>query len=133
MTDPKITERAHRRGVYVLIVHDEKVTVTPLADALADEFIVRVASSGFEVLERLSATTLTCVVCVLGGTMGARDFYNLVARAAPNQAERVVFVASEAPTGDDEAFLRQRGMNWIAGFDRPEEVVAFVRAVGARR
>jgi DNA-binding NtrC family response regulator len=129
--DDKVTVRAHRRGVYVLVVRDEKIEARALSQALDDEFVVRVATNASDVIERLSAATLTCVVCVLGGRVRARDFFELVTRVAPDQAPRIVFVASGEP--EDEAFLRQSKVNWTAASASTEEILAIVRAVSAGR
>ena len=132
MDDEKVTVRTHRRGVYVLVVRDEKIEARALLQALDDEFVVRVATSSSDVVERLSAVTLTCVVCVLGGTVRARDFFEVVTRVAKDQAPRIVFVVS-GESSEDEAFLRQSKMNWTAASASTEEILAIVRAVSARR
>jgi DNA-binding NtrC family response regulator len=130
--EEKVTERGHRRGVYVLVVRDENIEAPVLSQALDDEFVVRVATNATDIAERLSSVTLTCVVCVLGGNVRARGFFELVTRVAPAQATRLVFVASEE-SSEDEAFLQQAKMNWIAASASPEEILAVVRAVSARR
>lgn len=127
-SDSTITNRGRMHGVYVLVVHEPSVDVTALCDTLRDSFVVREASDAFEVLERLSGTTLACVVCVIGGSIRGEDFYNLVARASPAQASRLVFVAAD---GSEPRFLERNTKNWLPGTAAPSEVVAVVRAVGA--
>jgi len=123
------TGRGHIRGVYVLVVHDPGVNIDPVVRALGDGFIVRDATTAFDALERLSGAPLACVVCVIGGAIHGEDFFTLVSRAAPEQAKRVVFIATE---DTESAFLRASGASWLPSTAEPQEILALVRAVAAQ-
>jgi DNA-binding NarL/FixJ family response regulator len=123
------TGRGRIRGVYVLVVHDEGVSVERISSAVHDAFVVREATDAFDALERLSGAPLACVVCVIGGSIRGEDFFKLVSRAAPEQAKRVVFVT------DDEReveFLRDSGASWLPSTAESSEILALVRAVAAQ-
>jgi hypothetical protein len=124
------TVRGLPRGVFVLVVHDSAVDVAGIFEALDDTFVLREATTAFDALERLSGAPLACIVCVAGGAIRCEDFHNLVSRASPEQAQRIVFVAD----GDADAeFLRSTGSSWLPSSAEPSEVLAVVRAVGALR
>jgi PleD family two-component response regulator len=125
-----VTERGRSRGVYVLVVHDEAADVSALSETLQNLFIVRETSNAFDTLERLSGSPLACVVCVIGGAIVAQDFFDLVKRAAPDQSQRIVFVAS---SDHDLAFLKSNGANVLPESSSPKEILAFVSAVSSKR
>jgi DNA-binding response OmpR family regulator len=113
----------------VLVVHDGGSDLSVLSETLRAEFIVREATTPFEALERLSGSPLACVVCVVGGTIRATDFYALAKKAAPDQVHRLVFVMPPDVTEADLAFLRVAGAHWLTTPHTPAEALAVVRAV----
>ena len=118
------------RGVYVLVVHDPSIDAQATCDALDALFIVREATTAFDALERLSGAPLACVVCVVGGAIKGTDFLSLVARAAPDQTARLVFLDD----GDGDAgFVQGTGASWLPAGAPPSEILAVVSAVSSRR
>jgi DNA-binding response OmpR family regulator len=127
------TERRPARGAYVLVVHDDRIDVAAICDAIRAEFIVREASTAFDALERLAGTPLACVVCVIGGSIKGHDFYTLALRATPDQVRRMVFVTPETVESDERQFLEGSGVNRVSRAERPAEILAVVRAVSTLR
>ncbi len=119
--------------MYVLVVHDEHIDVNELCIALEAAFIVREATTAFDTLERLAGAPLACVVCVIGGAIIAEDFFQLVTRASPEQAARVVFVAPTRLSDREQAFLKESAAHLVPNPATPAEVLAIVNAVSATR
>ncbi len=128
-----MTERGRSRGVYVLVVHDVAVDVSALCESLRDLFIVRETTSAFDTLERLAGSPLACVVCVIGGSIVGEDFFELVKRASPEQAARVVFVATTKLSDHEIAFLKKNAAHLLPEHSSPKEVQAVVGAVSGKR
>lgn len=124
--ESKATRRGVPRGVYVLVVHDPAVAVDAVCETLAALFIVREATTAFDALERLSGAPLACVVCVVGGSIHGADFLEMVARATPDQARRVVVVGDREGLCSDDAA-------WLPKTASPREVLAVVNALSGRR
>jgi hypothetical protein len=86
------TVRMHAVNQRVVVVHDDTCATTPLAEALSRAFIVRFANSASELgTLALPLDRLTCVVCVLGDSIRARDVHDAFLRLGGRQ-ERLVFV-----------------------------------------
>ena len=116
------------RYVRALVVHEAATSVQETVTALRKEFIVRTTSDPFDMLEHLAGTTLACVVVVAGKTIRCEDIMKLVARASPDQAKRVIFMASS----DAEAlFCEQHGLPHVSRGATGEEVLAIARALAA--
>jgi hypothetical protein len=89
-TMPTVRYRTSSRRV--VVVHDDPSASVPLAEALSAAFIVRFATSAGEVVEQVAPLDrLTCVVCVLGGSIRARDVHDAFLGAG-GRPEQLVFV-----------------------------------------
>ncbi len=129
--DESTTARLRPKGAFVLAVHDSSADFVGLWMALEGEFIVHQATTPFEALERLSGAPLACIVCVVGGSIRAEDFFDLVVRISADQARRIVFIG---PVADLRSELLQRsGCNSLSLPVQPEELLVLVRAVSATK
>jgi hypothetical protein len=129
MTDAKITDRGRRRGAYVLVVHDPTVPVTTLCEALKTRFIVRSVDTVFAALERLPEPSLGCVICVLGGSVRAADFFDLAVRVSPKHAARTIFIVRHGLPIDDTEFLDRSAVTWLPERTKNANLLSVVHAV----
>jgi CheY-like chemotaxis protein/nitrogen-specific signal transduction histidine kinase len=97
---------AKRRGL-VLVVDDEKIVTTMVRRVLADEHDVQTANSAAEALHRLlCGERFDVVLCdIMMPVMTGVEFHAEVARLAPDQSERIVFMTGGAFTAGARAFL----------------------------
>ena len=113
----------------VLIVDDEAVFAGSLQRLLASEHEVTVLTSGRAALERLCAgERFDAIVCdlVMPGTSGA-ELYAELARRAPDQAERIIFLTGGVFSRRAQQFLDTVANHW---FEKPcnlQELRAAIR------
>lgn len=111
------------------MVHDPSVSVAALCETLKTHFIVRSVDTVFAALERLPEPSLACVVCVLGGSVRAADFFDLATRVAPQHAARTLFIVRPNLLVDDTEFLNRSTVTWLPTRARPKDLLSVVSAV----
>ena len=111
-------------------MHDEGVQRLGIWKAVCDEYIVHEVSSAFDALEWIARAKLACIICVVGQTIHANHFYELVTRVSSEHARRVLFLC--APTAPDVAFLTQARADWLPLPVGETELMTLVRTVAAR-
>jgi PAS domain S-box-containing protein len=100
--------RAGRRG-RVLVVDDEAMIGTAIRRTLSSEHDVTPLTSAREALDRiLAGERFDVVLCdLMMPVMSGMDLYEELARSAPDQARRVVFLTGGAFTQRGQEFLDQ--------------------------
>jgi CheY-like chemotaxis protein/anti-sigma regulatory factor (Ser/Thr protein kinase) len=119
-----------RRG-RVLVVDDEPAVGRFLRPALAQEHEVDVATGAREALDLVvSGARYDAILCdLVMPRMTGMELHAALARVAPEQAERVVFLSGGALTSEAQAFLERAGQRRL---DKPvdlEDLRATVRAL----
>ena len=93
----------------VLIVDDDPLAASGLKRLLASEHRVEIVTDGKQALERLLCKRFDVVLCdLMMPNLTGMDLYEEVARQAPEQAQRMLFVTGGAFTAQAKAFVAQR-------------------------
>lgn len=106
---PPLTPDEGRSPARVLVVDDELPVAAMVSRLLADEFDVRIATSGREALDiLLRDPTFDVILCdVLMPGMTGMDLHRELAHKAPGYEQRLVFMTGGAFTARAAAFLEQ--------------------------
>ncbi len=107
VTPPPMPTGEGQAWARVLVVDDELPVAAMLSRLLADEFDVRLATSGREALDLLLRDrTFDVVLCdLLMPGMGGMDLYRELAQRVPGYEERLIFMTGGAFTSRAAEFL----------------------------
>jgi CheY-like chemotaxis protein len=93
----------------VLIVDDDRLAATGLKRLLASEHRVEIATDGKEALELLAQKRFDLVLCdLMMPAMSGMEVFEEVARRAPDQASRMLFLTGGAFTARAMDFVTER-------------------------
>ena len=125
------TNRKHIRHVHVVVVHDPECNVEELCGRLRKEFVVRECPTTFGALSELATRQHACLICCVGGRIGAEEFRGMVGQVAKEQASLIVFIAMPSAKPEDFDCMERMGRHWLDHTVPVDEVLALVRAVSA--
>lgn len=110
----------------ILVVDDDPVVTRMLSRVLSD-YVVVVAESGRDGLERLEQDAFDVVLCDLNMPgMSGMDFYEAARAADPERASRIVFMTGGALTAESYEFLSRLPNSWL---EKPFDLGALRRLV----
>jgi PAS domain S-box-containing protein len=123
-------EQSERRGC-ILVIDDDELVGQAMFGALTDLHDVVVVNNAQEALTRINAgQRFDIIFCDMAmPTMTGMDFHQELARVAPGQAEKIIFLTGGAFTSKAQSFLDTVPNVWM---EKPFGV-ALLRAVIAER
>jgi PAS domain S-box-containing protein len=115
-------------GASILVVEDEAKLASAVVDALRDaSYLVEHAADGELALVKVKEQPFDLVICDLKmPRMDGKEFYKMLAAAAPGLSRRVIFVTGDVAGTDAEQFLEESGCRWLA---KPFRLGDLLRAV----
>jgi CheY-like chemotaxis protein len=118
-----ITHLPESRG-RLLIIDDEPLLITALSRTLSPEHEVVAFTNAREALERLRAgERYALILCdLMMPEMTGMELHATLAREAPGQAERMVFLTGGAFTEAARAFLENTQLPWLEKPFEPERL-----------